>query len=238
MIFSARGNIIWVLPSRNKINATQLTVAAGFSRLRMGRALQSLNITSLEYNGKPSECAMGTYINFDDGLKLCQYFGLEREPVAYFMKERIRRQCCDTTRESKNRLVQQSDKERSPDQKQSNERNEQEIVEDQQYDIEIEADLESEDGEHHGEGELGVQQTEDHTESVPIVSSASQRQQTSQHLSSSSVLKWHLGTSQLDRFSPHHVASGRNSFHRLDDSFDDLAVLFPEVSHSIVGEGR
>ena len=237
MIFSARGNVIWVLPSRQKINATQLTVAAGFNRLRMSRALQSLNITSLEYNRRPSECAKGTYINFDDGLKLCQYFGLERDPVVDFMKERIRRQCYDTTRESKSRLVQQSDKERSPDQKQSNKRNEQEIVEDQQYDIEIEADLESEDGEHHEEGELRVQQTENQTESAPVVSSASQPRQTSQH-PSSSVLKWHLGTSQLDRFSPRHVASGRNSFHRLDDSFDDLAVLFPGVSHSIVGEGR
>ena len=229
MIFSAQGNIIWVLPSRNKINATQLTVAAGSSRLRMGRALQSLNITSLEYNGKPSECAMRTYINFEDGLKLCQYFGLEREPVAYFMKERIRRQCYDTIHESKSRLVQQSDKERPPDQKQSNERNEQ--------DIEFEADLENEDGEQHGKGELGVKQTEDQTESVSIVSSASQPQQTSQHLSSSSILKWHLGTSQLDRFSPHHAASGRNSFHRLDDSFDDPAVLFPGVSYSIASEG-
>ena len=141
---------------------------------------------------------MGTYINFDDGLKLCQYFGLEREPVVDFMKERMRRQCCDITRESKSRLVQQSDNERSPDQKQSDERNEQEIVEDQQHDIEIESDLESEDGEHYGEGELGVQQTEDQTESAPMVSSASQRRQTSQHSSSSSVLKWHLGTSQLD----------------------------------------
>ena len=238
MISSARGNIIWVLPSRNKVNATQLTAAAGFNRVRMGRALQSLNITLLEYNGKPSECAMGTYINFNDGLKLCQHFGLEREPVVYFMRERIRHQCCDMTRESKSRLVQQSNKERSPNQKQSNEWNEQENVEDQQCDIEYEADLENEDGEQHGEGELGVKQTEDQTESMPTVSSAFQRQQTSQHLSSSSILKWHLGTSQLDRFSPHHVASGRNSFHRLDDSFDDPAVLFPGVSHSIAGEGR
>ena len=42
MLFSARGNVIWVLPSRNKINATQLTVAAGFSRLRMGRSSSKL----------------------------------------------------------------------------------------------------------------------------------------------------------------------------------------------------
>ena len=154
------------------------------------------------------------------------------------MKERIRRQCCDITRESKSRLVQQSDKERSPNQKQSDKRNEQEIVKDQQHNIEIELDLKSEDREHHGEGELGVQQIEDQTESAPMMSLASQRRQTSQHSSSSSVLKWHLGTSQLDRFSPRHVALGRNSFHRLDDSFDDLAVLFPGVSHLIVGEGR
>ena len=48
---------------------------------------------------------MGTYINFNNGLKLCQYFGLKREPVVNFMKERIRRQYYDITHESKSKLV-------------------------------------------------------------------------------------------------------------------------------------
>ena len=217
------------------INAAQLAIAAGFTRGDMQRALKRLKITLSEYNRCHTKRATGTYVSFDDGLKLWRHFGLEHWPLAQFMQDRISH---DLIPESECRLDQckDLDGEMLSDREERNEQNKEEGFGVRQYDNVVKVALENEDGKQDGQGEPWGEQTAYLRDSPPRILPGVRPQQISQH-SYSSVLRWHLGTSRPDRLS-RHTASGQKFPHRPDDSFDDLAVLFPGVSDSIVDKGK
>ena len=234
MIFSVRGHSIWVLPSRQKINALQLAIAVGLDGQKMRRALKRLNITCLEYNRSPTKCATGTYVNFDDGLELWRDFGLEPCPLFYFMMDH---QSPNSMPNSESRLTRRKgqDGELVSDREAQDGQDEEEDFRGRQFNRDFKADFKNEGREQDEQGELLDNRIEACRKRLPTMSSSFPPPQISQH-SPSPVPRSQPGSSRPDRLSQHTVVGGKS--HGVTDSFHDFTVLFPDANPSIVGRGR